>query len=44
MALRCRLFMRVLILVLGILGLVSFSIECSCMVPLTPVSAQNPHP
>ena len=37
MALRWRLSMRVLILVLGILSLVSFSIECSCMAPRTPV-------
>ena len=36
MASWCRLFMRVLILVLGISSLVSFSIECSCMAPLTP--------
>ena len=35
MALRCRFFMRVLIMVLGIFSLVSFSMECSCMAPLT---------
>ena len=35
MALRCRFFMRVLIMVLGIFRLVSFSMECSCMAPLT---------
>ena len=31
----CRFFMNVLILVLGILRFVSFSIECSCIAPLT---------
>ena len=36
MAFWCRFFMRVLILVLGILRFVSFSIECSCIAPLTP--------
>jgi hypothetical protein len=36
MALWCRIFTRILILFLGILSLVSFSIECSCMAPLTP--------
>ena len=37
MALWCRLFMRVLILDFGICRLVSFSMECSCMAPLTHV-------
>jgi hypothetical protein len=37
MALWCRLFTRVLILVFGIFRLVNFSMECSCMAPLTPV-------
>jgi hypothetical protein len=37
MVLRCRLFTRVLILVLGIFSLASFLIECLCMAPLTPV-------
>jgi hypothetical protein len=37
MALWCRLFMRVLILNFGIFRLFSFSMECSCMAPLTPV-------
>ena len=36
MALWCRPFMRVLMLALGIFSLVSFSIECSCIAPLTP--------
>ena len=35
MALWCRLFMRVLILVFGIFRLVNFLMECSCMAPLT---------
>ena len=35
MALRCILFMRVLILAFGMFRLVSFSMECSCI--LTPV-------
>ena len=35
MALRCIFFMRVLILAFGMFRLVSFSMECSCMAPLT---------
>jgi hypothetical protein len=37
MALWCRLFTRVLILDFGICRLVSLSMECLCMSPLTPV-------
>ena len=36
MAFLCKSFMRVLILILGILSLVSLSIECSHIAPLTP--------
>jgi hypothetical protein len=36
MALWCRLFMRILMLVFEIFRLANFSMECSCMTPLTP--------
>jgi hypothetical protein len=36
MAFWCMFFMRVLIIDFGILRLVSFLMECSCMAPLTP--------
>jgi hypothetical protein len=36
MAYWCIIFMRVLMLDLGIFSLVNFSMECSCMAPLTP--------
>ena len=36
MAFSCIFFMRDLMLCFGILSLVSFSMECSCIAPLTP--------
>jgi hypothetical protein len=36
MTLCCKLFIRILMLALGILRFVSFSIKCSCIAPLTP--------
>ena len=36
MALRCMFFMSVLMLLVGIFRLVSFSMDFSCMAPLTP--------
>ena len=36
MAFWCIFFMRILILVFGIFSLIGWSMECSCIAPLTP--------